>query len=340
MFSGNRIHRALLSAVAIAALSGTAGIARAEPTSPAPAAPPAPTAAAPAQSSEEDRTPVTVSFLYPLATNANRPDVTSNADVSPLYGRVGKIEGGQLGGVVVHAARGVDGVQLGGVATISGGAVSGVQLGGVVNVSTASTTGLQLSGAANVATSDVTGAQVAPVNVAGPVDGVQLGIINVGRNVRGLQLGLVNIAEDVDGAAIGLVSISKDSVHPIVWASNLQYMNAGVKFSTKYVFTMLGAHYGTHEADFDKVGATAAIGGHIPLPASFDVEVQGSFTQLVPSRIRSDSKENSWVAPQVVAGYSVASHFRVFAGGGVRLPISVNLGRDVSRPEVLAGIQF
>jgi hypothetical protein len=78
----------------------------------------------------------------------------------------------------------------------------------------------------------------------------------------------------------------------------------------------------------------------VPLPASFDVEVQGSFTELARRPGRSDSKQNKWIAPQVTAGYSFARHLRAFAGGGVRLPISVDIGRDVSRPEVLAGLQF
>lgn len=299
---GKQAMSAALSALTMSVVALTPGVARAD----------------------EESVPVTVGFLYPLATNANRPDVTSNVDVSPLYGRVGNVEGAQVGGVVVHASHDVEGVQLGGVATISGGAVTGVQLGG----------------AANVAVLGVAGAQLAPVNVAGPVEGLQLGIVNVGQRVRGVQVGLVNVAEDVDGAAIGLVSVSRDSVHPIAWTSNLQYTNVGVKFATKYVFTMVGAHYGTHEADFDNVGATLAIGGHLPLPASFDVEAQGSFTELAPSRTGSDKKQNSWIAPQIVAGYSVASRLRAFVGGGVRFPITVHLGRDVSRPEVLAGLQF
>lgn len=300
------------------------------PSSPAPSTAQAPSpsavAAPSAQPPDEDRVPVTVGFLYPLATNANRPNVTSNADISPLYGRVGAIEGAQVGGVVVHASRDIDGVQLGGVAAISGGAVRGVQIGGVTNVALEGVHGVQLS----------------PVNIGtGPIDGLQLGVVNVGKKVRGLQLGLINVAEDVDGASLGLVSISRNSVHPIAWTSNLQYMNAGVKFTTKYVFTMIGAHYGTHEADFDSAGVTLAIGGHIPLPASFDLEVQGSFTELAPSLTKSgEDKHNSFIAPQIAAGYSFAPHLRAFVGGGARLPITVNLGRDVSRPELLAGLQF
>ncbi|MBS2016339.1 MAG: hypothetical protein JST00_25875 [Deltaproteobacteria bacterium] len=272
-----------------------------EPTAPAGAA--APSAPAPSPP-EEDRVPVTVGVLYPLATNANRPNVTSNTDLSLAYGKVSRIEGLQLGAVAVHTEEQVQGAQIGAVAAVAG---------------------------------DVRGAQISTVNVAGPVDGAQIGVVNVGGKVRGLQLGVVNVAEETDGAAIGIVSISRDSVHPIAWSSSLSYMNAGVKFSTKYMFTMLAASYGTLEESLDNVGATAAIGGHIPLPASFDVELSGSYTQFVP---RGGKDGNQWVGHQAIVGYSFAKHLRLFAGGGVRLPISVVVGREVTRPEVLAGIQF
>lgn len=324
MTRSNKSTRSILSTTAIATLAATTTLARAEPTA----------------SDATDRTPVTVGFVYPLATNANRPDVTTNTDLSVLYGRVGAVEGLQLGGVAVLSSRGVTGAQIGGLTGIALGGVHGAQLGGAFNLSQGTTTGLQLSGAANVTTDDVKGAQISTVNVAGPVDGVQIGVVNVGRKVKGLQLGLVNVADDVDGAAIGLVSISKDSVHPLVWTSNLEYMNVGVKFSSKYVYTLFGVYYGNHESDFDHVGATTALGGHIPLPARFDIEVQGALTLIGPVTHPSEKKENSFIAPQVIGGYSFAPHLRVFAGAGVRMPISVHVGRDVSRPEVLAGIQF
>jgi len=347
MFSRHQIARVSLTAATIAALSGTTTLARAEPApsaepaapspEPAPSAEPAASAASAPPSVEEDRVPASVAVLYPLATNANRPDVTTSFDLSLLYGRAGRIEGLQLGAVVTHASRQVEGAQIGGVAALGSG-LSGVQLSGVANVSTKSAAGAQISGVANVVTGELTGAQIAPVNVAGPASGLQLGVVNVGKKVRGLQLGLVNIADEVDGGAIGLVSISKDSVHPIAWGSNLQYMNAGVKFTTRYLFTTLAAHYGTREGDFDAVGATLAIGGRVPLPERFDIEIQGSFTQLMSWSEK--DKYNSWVAPQLATGYSFAKHLRVFAGGGVRLPVSVEIGREVTRPELIAGLQF
>lgn len=321
---------------------------------------------------DEGYHPVTVALFHPLATNYARPNATSNLSVSLIYGRVGLLDGAALGGAVVYASRGVDGLQLGVAATavdgpldgaqlggagnlvtgpgngaqIAGGGnlalarFDGAQLGGAFNLTRGGLSGVQIAGGGNVVTRQVDGAQLGSVNVAGSVDGLQVGVINVARKVDGAQLGAINIAEEVDGAALGVISISKHGIHPIAWASNLQYMNAGVKFSTKYVFTAVAAHTGTIEGDFDNVGVTGIVGGHIPLPARFDVEVQGAVSHLVPRPSQSAKKGNVWVAPQVIGGYSFARHLRVFAGGGVRLPATVDLGRDVARPEVLAGVQF
>jgi hypothetical protein len=344
--------------------------ARPAPPSPAPAAPPA-VKPAPTPPVDEGYHPVSVALFSPLATNYARPNVRSNFNLSFIYGRVGTIDGMQLGSAVVYTSRGVSGVQLAaaaagsaghvdgaqisGAANLAGGKVGGAQVGGALNLALGGMSGaqvagavnvsrdfsgLQMAGAVNVTTREFEGAQLSSVNVAGSVDGAQLGVINIAKKVQGTQIGVINIAEEVDGVALGVVNISKNSVHPVAWTSNLQYMNAGIKFSTKYAYTILGVHYGTHEGDFDNFGTTGAIGGHIPLPAGFDVEVQGSVTHLIPRPSQSSKDGNLWVAPQVIGGYSFARHLRVFAGGGVRLPAIVDLGREVSRPEVLAGVQF
>jgi len=360
--------------------------ARPAPRAPAPVPAPSPKPAPPTV--DEGYHPFSAAFFSPIATNYARPNVTTSFNVSLFYGRVGIVEGLQLGGAVVYASRAVDGAQFAGAVAVADGPVdgaqfagaasfaggdvdgvqfsgasndargevvggqfagaanlalkgmSGAQIGGAVNVARGDSSGVQIAGAVNVATRDFAGAQLSPVNVAGNVDGAQIGVINVGRKVRGAQIGVVNIAEEVDGVALGVVSISKNSIHPVVWTSNLQYMNAGVKFTTKYAYTTLALHYGTLEDDFDNFGTTAALGGHIPLPAGFDVEVEGSVTHLVPWMTRRSEDGNLWVAPHVIGGYSFARHLRVFAGGGVRFPAIVNHGREVARPEVLAGVQF
>lgn len=345
-------------------------------TEPAPS-PSAPAAAPTPPTADEGEAIVTAAFFYPWATNVFRPNITSWVDLSLLYGRVGRVRALQLGGVVTYASRDVTGVQLagtgavtrgslsgvqfGGAASFAGGrvegtqlagaasiaaeGVSGLQLAGAVNVALGSVKGAALSGAVNVATHDVTGAQISPVNVGDSVEGVQVGLVNVASRVRGVQLGIINVADEVDGAAIGLVSITRDGVHPIVWGSNLHYMNAGVKFATKYFYTITALQMGTLETGVEpqQIGTTVAFGGHIPIGTRFDVELETAIvhapTDSSPFE-RSRRDPNMWSASHVLPGYSFARHFRIFAGGGVRAPITVEVGRAVLRPEVMAGVQF
>ncbi|HVJ91828.1 MAG TPA: hypothetical protein VM580_18640 [Labilithrix sp.] len=252
----------------------------------------------------------------------------------------GEVAGVQVAGATNIATSKVAGASVTGAFNFAGGGLSGAQISGGLNLSRGDTSGAQVSGGANIATRSFEGAQIASVNVAENVAGAQIGVINIARKVKGTQIGVINIAEEVDGAALGVISVSKGGIHPIAWASNLQYMNAGIKFATKHTYTIAAVHYGTLEGEFGNIGTTAAVGGHIPLPARFDIEVQGMVTHLIPRPSQSTKSGNVWFAPQAIAGYSFASHLRVFAGAGVRLPVSVDLGRDVRRPEILAGVQF
>ena len=308
---------------------------------------------------DEPDVQVSAALFYPLATNFGRPYATSHVDLSLLYGRVGHVGGVQLGSAVTYASRGLTGVQFGaavnvagggdasgaqvaGVANVSGRNISGAQVAGAFNLALGKVEGTQVAGALNIAGPGLAGVQLAPINIASSVSGAQLGIINIGRRVKGAQLGLINIAEEVDGVSLGLVSITKDGIHPIAWTSNLASTNAGVKFSTKYVYTVIAATFSTLETDFDDVGTTTSLGTHVPLPdglARFDLDVEASFTSIVPTRPNND-ETNMWLSGHVLPGYSFARHLRAFAGGGARFPLQVEVGRSVVRPEVLLGVQF
>lgn len=315
----------------------------ARPPAPVPPPPPTPTAAAPVAKppvKEEPVQRVTAAVFTPLATNYRYPDVTTDLNVSLFYGRVGRVNGAQLGTMVIAATRDVRGVQLAGMGSVVLGDLTGAQASGMFNVSRGRVTGFAVAGGANVG-SAVEGMQLAPVNTAETVDGVQLGVVNVARKVRGAQLGVINIADEVEGTSLGLISISHGGVHPIAWASNLEYTNVGVKFSTKWVYTITALHYGTQETGFNTaVGTSAALGVHIPLPAHLDLEVQGLLTNITPEPKSRPDDTNLWLASQAIAGFSFANHLRVFAGGGARFPAQVEVSRAVTRPEVLGGVQF
>lgn len=249
----------------------------------------------------------------------------------------GPVDGHQLGAGFTFAGARVDGAQSAGGVNVAAGPLRGLQLSALSNLALQRVDGLQATAGANVAADRLHGAQLAVVNIGGDVTGAQVGIVNIGRHVKGLQLGVVNIAKEVDGAAIGLASIAKDSIHPIAWASNLAYTNVAIKFSTKYVYTTVGLGLGTRETDFDGGPlVTMALGGHVPLPGSFDVEPEVAYTQIDAS----SSETNHALHPRVVGGYSFAKHLRVFVGGGPRVPIAFDRGSPAVRPEVVAGVQF
>jgi hypothetical protein len=318
---------------------------------------------------DEPRELVTFGFLYPLASNFGRPNVVSEIDLSVLYGRVGRVDAVQASLGAAHATRGVDGVQAAAGVVINEGPTSGVQAaaGGALafgpfsgyqtavgfafvrgnleggQVATGASIvwgnvhGVQAASAANVASGDVRGAQVSVgANVSRDVDGAQIGFVNVGRKVSGVQAGVVNVADEVD-ESIGLVSISRGSLHPIAWGGSLDYANVGIKFTSKHLYSTLAFSAGSLETDWSGIGATGALGVHVPVAGAFDLELEGVASELVDPKKR---QQHFAVSPRLVAGYSFAPHLRPFVGGGARIPAIFESGREIVRPEVVAGVQF
>lgn len=186
------------------------------------------------------------SAFFPLATNAAEPDVHTHLSFNLVYGRVGSLDGGQLGlvNVVTGEVLGLElgvlgsvvtgdlrGIQLGGLGSVvggraqalqvgllgnwSGGGHEGVQVGGAANLSGASTRGIQATFGANLDQGAFDGLQLAllgPNYVGGRVRGIQGALLtNIGtRGVQGLQVAAgLNVAGDVDGAQIGLVNVAR-----------------------------------------------------------------------------------------------------------------------------------
>lgn len=331
---------------------------------------------APAIESDGD-VPAVIGFAYPVATNYGKPNITTSAEFSPIYGRVGAVRAMQFDGVMAHASRSVRGLQLGGAVAWSEGPIEGLQLGGALdfargdvigaqvagalgyaegvrglqlagaaNIATKRVDGLQLSGAANLAMRGMEGLQLSGFNYAENVSGAQIGVLNIAGHVRGAQIGVLNIADKVDGAAIGIASVSKDSVHPVAWTSNLSYINAGVRFSTEYLYTVLAAGFGNPETQLKQhIALSAGLGAHLALPSSFDIEVEGLISYMSPNDTfavprSGPDRINSWVHSRALVGYTVMPRIRVFAGGGVRIPVSVDVGASEFKPEGVLGVQF
>jgi hypothetical protein len=304
----------------------------------------------------EERVIATFSFFHPLATNPRNPDVRTNIGISLLYERIGYLDGLGLGMGVSFAKRGMRGSHLTIGATIAGGDVDGyqgsvganlalgrlrgAQMAAGMNLVKGDAAGIQMSAGANIALAQLTGAQLSLINIGGDIEGAQVGLVNIARHVKGAQVGLVNIAQkQVEGAAIGLASIAPDAVHPIFWSSNLAYTNVGIKFSTKYAYTLLAVGFGTNEVKLTDGHPlfVGAVGAHLPIASGLDLDLETAYSDLA---FETDNQKNRAVHVRALPGYSFAKHLRLFAGGGARIPVAFDVGSPAVRPEGVVGVQF
>jgi hypothetical protein len=338
---------------------------------PATAPPPPPVRAAPAAEltapaprSAPPHAPLTASFFFPLASNYAMPDVHTRLGLNLLYGRVGRLEGAQLG-LGANAVDGaVLGVQLALGMNLAGGEVSGLQAaaglnhaGGPVHGAQAAVLfnrsgggrGMQFALGVNSAGGSWSGVQAAAVNLAGDVAGAQFGLVNVARKVRGVQLGLINVADDVEGVPLGLISVTRSGgVHPVLWSGSEAVASVGLKFSTRYTYTLLSAS-ARREAHEDLYGPGLAFGVRVPLqPAYFESDLGASFLFggrlcCVKARVglADDVLLGRWRA---LLGYELHHRFSLFLGAALAAVTRFYQGADDAtvdlRPELFGGIQL
>lgn len=184
--------------------------------------------------------PINVGFTWPLATNAGDPDLWTHFDLAILLGRVGFVDGMQLGAIgwIGHDLRGAQvtlasvvsgrtsGLQLGGVFALADEEVRGLQLAGLIGWASTDVYGIQAAAGAtqvygnlegiqaalvtNIARQSLQGVQVGGAVNIGRVDGLQLGAINVSQELRGVQIGVINVARRIDGLQIGVINVTDE----------------------------------------------------------------------------------------------------------------------------------
>lgn len=258
--------------------------------------------------------------------------------ISGLATSVGSLDPGLSVSLLVnHAQKAAVGGQVSFGMNFAG-SVDGAQFAGLGNVARGPLRGVQASFASNVADS-VEGMQVALVNVAGDVAGMQLGLINVGARVRGTQVGLVNVSDDVEGVPFGLFNVSRSGgVHIDSWFSTTTHANLGVKFATRYTYTMLT--FGYHrEEDLDLFGGGLVVGWRIPvLPqVSVAVDVGGDYLLGTPlccydSRTEeriAHTKDRNHYRLRVLPTWQVQRHFALFAGPAAAMRVPFALYSDL-----------
>jgi hypothetical protein len=276
--------------------------------------------------------PMTVSLFFPLASNADEPDVRTHVSVNLFYGRIGTLDRGVQMGITNQVTGDAGGLQLGVINDV-GGDFHGTQLGTL-----------------NRTRGHVFGGQLGLVNTAGDVRGTQIGLVNVGRNVHGLQLGLINISDDIDGVPIGIINVSATGgIHPVIWTSGTEQVAVGLKFSTRNVYTQFSGATQTSDG-LRRYGPGLAIGLRMPmrlLVAESDIGGTYLFGGPLTGVSRADGLRDdillaSWRA---LLGFQVHRHFTVF--GGAALTAALRFlqapGQDVSYeigPDLFAGVQL
>jgi len=216
-----------------------------------------------ASRAEESTQGVCAAILYPIATNRN-PDVTTDVELSLLYGRVGTLHGFGLNGVVAKQSRefhgfqftgiysrvdgpvggfrftgvanystaGTRGIQIAGMANVNQGGMSGVEFGGFLNIVGKDAGGLQGSVVANVVDGDAHAVQLTGFGnaVGGSLHGAQLGggFNFVGHEMSGLQIGIANTSVVMNGVQVGVGNFADHAKGLQVGAYNHTDVQEGV----------------------------------------------------------------------------------------------------------------
>jgi ABC-type uncharacterized transport system auxiliary subunit len=157
--------------------------------------------------------PAQVSFFYPYGTHGRQSaEYGYNFSLNIITGKVGKVNGMEISGLVGRVQGDVTGIQLAGLINATG-CLWGIQISGLINAAD-DTRGIQATGLFNAA-DDVAGIQISGlINASDDARGIQAsGLINAADNVQGIQFaGLGNASDDVAGVQIsGLVNAADNT---------------------------------------------------------------------------------------------------------------------------------
>lgn len=240
------------------------------------------------------------------------------------------------------------GVQLAGIGNYTYGDINGLQAAGMINISRRQVTGVQAAGLVNVGR--VSGLQIGAINVSQEQRGLQIGIINVARKIHGMQIGVINVTDDLEGESLGIIPLPRrGGIRLVLWGSNSLYGNVGVKFSSMYAYTILGAALHSEpraEAD-GREGREAAYAGGLTLGARLPFEVEGLSlsTDIGAYRLfrggAGFSGRDELLKARVVVSYALAERLAPFLGAGAYLSLR---GKDDTRvgagPELCIGLEL
>ena len=320
-----------------------------------------------------------LSVFYPLSINKN-DDVSTNVNLSWLYGKVGSVSGIELSGCVNQVKRDVQGFESAGILNYVSGKMEGFQSAGVANHIGNTMQGFQTAGVYNHVKGDVTffqsagivnhvegdfegvqvagivndlrgnlsGLQTSTVNIAGNVDEVQISVVNIAKRVNGVQIGVVNIAKKIDGIPIGLVNYAEDGkIHPVLWSSNIFLGNFGVKFAVNdYFYSILSLSNNNQLNDVSKsiaVGYTMGLHFSLQDKLFIDCDLGGySVDNEKLFKVDEGVKNQNMLQARLIVGYKLFEKLSIFGGVGQNYALDHDQHIDDGEYETLflAGLQL
>jgi hypothetical protein len=237
-----------------------------------------------------------------------------------------------------------EGIEIAGVANQSRKSFSGLQIAGAVNIARRKLHGVQIAGFMNIG--EVDGLQLAPLNISSEVTGVQVGIINIARKVSGTQIGLINIADNLQGESIGIASVPRSGgIHGAVWGSNSIYGNFGLKFASRFIYSIVSG--GFHVEDKDKVGGKSnLIGPGFTFGFYRPILFQDFYVQADIGGYRlfltdgAQRAHDEIYKTRLMVRYAIVNRFSMFVGGGAFLGLRGNAPIARFGPEFDAGLEL
>lgn len=270
------------------------------------------------------------------------------AQIDGVFGYAdGPVTGLQLTGLMGWATKTLEGVQLAAVANQTYGDLAGLQLAGVTSIARKDLSGVQLAGAVNVGR--VQGFQLAPINVSQRVEGLQIGVLNVARRIDGVQIGVINITDDLQGESLGIAPIPRrGGVHPVLWGSSSVYGNAGVKFASRWAYSILSAALHSAPKPDAPDEREVAFGGALTMGARFSLgEGFGVASDVGAYRFFRDevtfAGHDEMFKLRLIASYEIARRMSLFVGAGIQLTVrddKTDKAQFSSGPDLSVGVEL
>lgn len=259
----------------------------------------------------------------------------------------GPVSGVQVTGLMGWATKTLSGVQLAAVANQTYGDLEGLQVAGVTSIARKDLSGVQLAGAVNVGR--VQGFQLAPINVSQRAEGLQIGVLNVARRIDGLQIGVINITDDLQGESIGIAPIPRrGGVHPVLWGSSSVYGNAGVKFASRWAYSILsGALHSAPKPEAPDqrevaFGGAFTIGARFALGDGFGVASDVGAYRFFRDKVTFAGHDELFKL-RLIASYELARRMSPFIGAGIYLSVrddTIGKAQFTSGPELSVGVEL